>query len=941
MLKFLLLALLSMAVEANVLDAPLSTPDFQQPPPELNWKKIDTRHFEVIFPQEIEAEAQRVAFVLERAYEFVARSLDAYPHKIPVVLHNQSTISNGFVTLAPRRSEWFVTPAIDPILTNTEWLKTLAIHEFRHVVQFQRARRSFNKIYEMLLGEVGLALGLGLSFPPWFYEGDAVGIETALTQGGRGRLPLFDRDLRTLLLEGERYSYDKAHLGSYENFVPNMYVYGYFYTSYMRNHYGDLFLARLTGQATHQSYNPYTFYNSAERAMQRSFEDFYEGVMQELLTEWRKRFDELKPTPLTVKNLGPRPGWTNYFYPQQTDQGKVLALKQGLSHIRQFVLLNGPEEEVLFYPGILMHEFPYKLRRNKFAFTELELDPRWGLRDFTRLRVYDLDKRDFVLDLRWSKLRLPVISHDGEWLAAVEWNERQEQSIVVLDLNGRLLARRPFAKDQIITSIDWTGPDSLALVVKSFDDLKRIVGLAIDSGEEQELLPKTNTNLGFLTAEEGVVLFESPESGIDNLFVLSEKGARQLTSARFGAYAPHLKNGQLYFNDYTVDGMNVVQKELPWDEEQKSSGSFYPIYEKFAAAEGAESLAQQLASPETYEVQDYSQVGKAINLHSWVILAPPLSNQVTLAGYSRDVLNKFTLGAGATHNLNESTTEGFVTANWQHRYPVFDIRAAYGSRRQFIWRNNEFGYNRWEEGSAELGISVPWNRITGRFNQSFTARAFSKLMLVNNRVGLGQARLNDGAMHSPGAQLMYGILARQARRDILPPLGLMLIGHLEEGRDISGNDQGGGMRMLDARFYLPGVLPHHHFYHQHAYEWKRDDDYQYAGGVRGPRGTEMVFLNELFKYSANYTFPLYNPDWNWGGYVYFRRFIANVFYDEMGGRYRSIHIRRASTGAEFILETNFFRLALPIQWGVRRNIIVAGPEADSLEIFFMTGLGSF
>jgi hypothetical protein len=939
MMHLLLILCLSLMGQANILEAPLSTPDFQQPPPELDWRKIDTEHFEVIFPVEIEPQAQRVAFMLEKSYDFVTRSLEAYPRKIPIVLHNQSISSNGFVTLAPRRSEWYVTPSVDPILTNTEWLKTLAIHEFRHVVQFEKLRKNFNSVYEVLLGEVGLALGLGLSLPPWFFEGDAVGIETALTQGGRGRLPMFDRDLRTLLLSGEQYSYDKTHLGSYQHYIPNYYIYGYFYTSYMRNHFGDMFLSWVADQATHHSYNPFTFYNSAQRGLQQSFESFYADVMRELSTEWQKRYDELKPTPFLVKNLVARPGWTNYYYPQVTQDGKILALKQGLSHIRQFVLVSGQQEERLFYPGILMNEFPHKLRKDKFAFTELELDSRWGLRDFSRLKVYDLQQRKFILDQRWTKLRLPALDQSAEKIAVIEWDQLQQQSLLVLNLAGQELMRVALPKDQVVTSLDWLNEQTVVMVVKGYDDQKQIQQLELPSQKMREVLPKTNFNIGFLTVDEGQILFESPQSGIDNIFQVTKAGAKQLTSAKFGAYAPHLSQGKLIYNDYTVSGMDMVEKTLDWDEEQKSQDSFYPIFEKFALKEGAASLAEQLSNPETYETKKYSQVGNAINLHSWMIMAPPLSAEIILAGYSRDILNKFTLGAGASHNMNERTTQGFVTANWQHNYPVIDMRAAYGSRRQLL--ETASGDNKWEEGSAELGLSIPWFNIAGRFNQAFTMRAFTKLLMVTNRIEAGPARLNNGAMHSPGAEFDYSIMARGARRDIFAPWGLMLRGYLEEGRDFTGNDQGGAIRHVDSRFFLPGLLMHHHFYHQYAYEWKRDNAYQYASAVSAPRGTRMNFLNELFKYSANYTFPIYNPDWNWGGYLYFRRFMFNGFYDEMSGRYGSNHSRRATTGLEFILETNFFRLAFPVQWGLRRNFILSGPENDSYDLFIMTGLGSF
>ena len=102
----LLISYLSQAV----IEAPILGIDYQQNPSEMKWKHLTTEHFDVIFPVELEKEAQRVGHLLETAYPFVTRSLETKPPRIPLILQNQSLESNGFVTLAPRRSEWYVTP---------------------------------------------------------------------------------------------------------------------------------------------------------------------------------------------------------------------------------------------------------------------------------------------------------------------------------------------------------------------------------------------------------------------------------------------------------------------------------------------------------------------------------------------------------------------------------------------------------------------------------------------------------------------------------------------------------------------------------------------------------------------------------------------------------------------------------------------------------------
>lgn len=934
--------MLSVCSFADVIEAPAMLIDYEQNPSDIEWKKIETDHFQVIFPKSIEKQAQRVTHLLETAYPLVTRSLQISPKKISLILQNQSTVSNGFVTLAPRRSEWYVTPSIDPELTNTEWLKTLSVHEFRHVVQMQKTRQGFNKVFEIILGEIGQALGIGLTVPPWFLEGDAVGMETALTKGGRGRLPLFERDLRALLLSDRKYDYDKAHLGSYQDYIPNHYVYGYFYTSYMRNKHGDLFLSQIMDKATRRSFNPLTIYNSYEFLTGVKFEEFYKSTMQDLIKNWKEKEALLSITPYEVKNLFVQNDWVNYLYPQAVGKDKYFALKKGLSYIDQFIVTDGEKEKTVFYPGVLQNEYPYKVRSGKVAYVEWEIDPRWGYRDYSRIRVYDLKEKKHVADLRQTKGRLAVLDHSGEFILYVDWDVNQGQHIIVRKLDGKQVYRLSYPTEKVITSIDWLTHNEVVMVVKDLDDQKEVVKLSLLNQEETVLLPKTITNLGFLSANDGRVLIESPTSGIDNIFEVTNGSLVQLTSARFGAYAPSVAHDQLIYNDYTAYGMNIVTKKLPWDEKQESSDSFVPVFEKFAASESKGDLDKNFFESEKYPVADYSQVKSAVNLHSWLLLAPPLSSIITVQGLSRDIMNKFSLSAGANYDLNEKEAQGFVTAAWSHYYPVFDLRAAYGGRNHNILENGVTEVkDHWEEGTFEGGMQVPWRKIMGRFTHSFNVRTFGKVIKVINKRSSDPSEVTNGALFSPGAEAQYSFLSRLARRDLNPKWGLALMGHFEEGKDITGKDMRGSIASTDSRLYLPGILKHHSFFHQFAYEKQRDNLYQYSSYIYRPRGTKNIFLEEAHKYSGNYLFPLAYPDWHMSRYAYFKRVSMNLFYDELSGNYSSFNYHAASTGWEVLVDTHFFRIFIPITLGVRGSYVLYGDKKSNNYEIFVTTLGGY
>ena len=185
-----------------------------QNPPSVKFKQINTTQFQIIYPTLLESEAQRMANVLTHIIDDVSKSLGQKPKPISIILQSQGVVSNGFVQMAPRRSEFYTIPGQE--FDAQDWLNSLAVHELRHVVQFDKLAPNLKA---PLFEELKLAI-FGINLPPWFFEGDAVGIETILTKAGRGRQPNFELVLRTNELAGNKFSYSKNYFGSFKNYTP-------------------------------------------------------------------------------------------------------------------------------------------------------------------------------------------------------------------------------------------------------------------------------------------------------------------------------------------------------------------------------------------------------------------------------------------------------------------------------------------------------------------------------------------------------------------------------------------------------------------------------------------------------------------------------------------------------------------------------------------------
>jgi len=174
-------------------------------PPRLKFYQLNTDTVRIIFPKELERQAREVAGLTHVLARQSPAMLGNRLTKYDVVLQNQTTLSNAYVGIAPRRSEYYMMPELSNLeLTSLPWHQTLAIHEFRHVEQFSNFNRNVQRTLGFFLGQEGQALAMGAAVPDWFWEGDAVWQETVSTRQGRGALPHFMNAYRSLWTDGKK-----------------------------------------------------------------------------------------------------------------------------------------------------------------------------------------------------------------------------------------------------------------------------------------------------------------------------------------------------------------------------------------------------------------------------------------------------------------------------------------------------------------------------------------------------------------------------------------------------------------------------------------------------------------------------------------------------------------------------------------------------------------
>ena len=931
----------------------------QQSPPGLDWRQIRTGRFTVIFPAQITAEAQRVANTLEHIHGPVALTLREPPRRLDLVLVNQTARANGFVALAPRRSVWFSTPPQDAGRLSGEWYQLLAVHEMRHVVQFDRLRQGIVRLGWLLYGELGQAAASYLLVPPWFWEGDAVGVETALSETGRGRMPRFGLHIRALLLSGRRYSYYKAHHRSYRDWYPSHYPLGYYLTTYVRRHHGAGIWDKVLGSTTRWGFLPVTLPYSFSFALRQhtgaSAAGTYERAMDELSALWRTQQQGLATTPLRILPGQDDSGlWTNYRFPQPLADGSVLASRSGLADPPTLVRLHpdGREERLRFHQPL----GGLRAGGGLAAWNRSTPDRRWGFRDYSDVMVLDIDSGRTRQLTHKAKLFAPAPSPDGARIAAVEFGPDRRCHLVLLETaSGAEAARFPAPDGVLWRTPAWSEDGRHIAVVRQDEGGNSLERIDAENGRGEIVLPRTHADIGWPVFRGPYLLFDLPHAGFDNIHALHlPSGIRyQVTSRPLAATHAAVAGDSLLFQEYTVDGYRIAAMPLdpeawtPVEQVEDRRARYYePLIEQEQGGPVLAGIPQMV-----YPVSEYRPLGNLLKVHSWSF--SPAAPDYALTLISSDLLGLSSMSGGVEYNSNENAFGVVGDLSLAAWYPVLGLGGRWEERvGEYVIRTREREggrlevkerevTDRWSEKSLSAGVGLPLNLSRGPWRSSLHLGARAEWTDIAGRDDL----------HRPGDDLYWpdpGSVRQQAR-DILTsshngrfaPLTYRLAFERQRRpapRDLApvrtqslqlvyrhtplAGDYAGTLLSGRAGLRFPGLAAHHGLELTGGFEWQDPGaaealPYRFASEQPFVRGYGYRFHRRFYRGTVNYALPLLYPDWNVGALAYFQRLKLRLFYDRGRGEGGSRPARTyESAGAELTTDFHLFTLPIPLDMGL-------------------------
>jgi hypothetical protein len=465
--------------------------DYGSEPARIRWKTARTSHYQLIYPASNDSLARCYAQYLEQIYPYMGKTIGrSAVRAFPVVLHSGNMLSNGLVAWAPRRMELLTTPSSEASYSQS-WAKHLTLHESRHVLQMYKLSQGLFRPLYVLLGEQ--TAGIASAFiPEWFFEGDAVATETAMSNSGRGRTPEFSMAYRSQMLSDRRfYSYDKWASGSYRDYTGDYYALGYHLTAFARYRYGADTWERVTSRYTRRFFHLPPFSKALKYVTGVRPPELFEETFRFLHREWTAQDSVYHRSGFgaTLRYVTPPPRrYTSYTDLQVLEDSSILAIKTSLDEIASLVMIKGGNEKRLCFPGRINSRI--LAVRDRVYWTEYVPGLRWTHENYSVLKYYDLLSRQIVTVTPGARFLAPALSKTGRIAVLSQPSVAGVNRVVALLLpeaeasrhnrafrDGRLWSENDApgdrkVRDENLRSADGLGGENLRSVDDAPDDRK-------------------------------------------------------------------------------------------------------------------------------------------------------------------------------------------------------------------------------------------------------------------------------------------------------------------------------------------------------------------------------------------------------------------------------------------------------------------------------------
>jgi len=890
-------------------------------PPSHKWKQINTDSARIIFPAGADSMAQRVAAIVHQLASRKPISLGDRLKKINIVLQNKTTIPNGYVGLGPFRSEFFLTPFPGNFEEGSvSWTELLALHEYRHVQQFNNFYRGLSRLMYFLFGEEGYSLAINAAIPGWFYEGDAVYIETLLSEQGRGRLPLFTNAFPALWQEGKNYSWMKLRNGSLKDYVPNHYYLGYLLVNYGVEKYGPDFWKKVTQDASAFKGLFYPFQQAIKRHTGKEFKDFRKAALE----FYRER--SMKKQAGEANEILPanKKYVSSYFDPQNDENGRLIYQKNSYRHRPAFYIRDSSGERRLKVRDISLED-QFSYGAGKIVYSAYARHPRWGWQDYSVIKMLDIESGKERKLTNRSKYFTPDISPSGTQVAAVQIEPNGKSELHLLSsADGRIVKRIHSSEIMLFTDPKYIDDSSLVMAVRLKDGKMALALVESETGNLFRLTPPSFNVLGSPAPSNDIIYFTASFGGNDDVFALkmSDRKLFRITNGPLGNYFVYARQNELTWSAFTAEGYQLRKATIdPAEWTEVSMNEVETLIDPFPVSRGGEFGAPVKYIPaREFGVTDYKKTTGFFNFHSW---RPYYSDPIfTFSVYGENILNTLQTEIYYQYHLDDRTSGMGFNAVYGGFFPYLNLGGEYTFERSDSLGNR---LRHWDQLDTYIGLTIPLNSASGKTFKSF--RLGSNYVLRNEfNKGFHKDSIGNNRFSYLHHFISWSAQVQSAVQHIYPRLGYgFSANHRHAITDLDGYQL-----ISNAHIYLPGLLSNHSVVLTGSFQ-QRDTLSQvvYSNRFAYSRGYTGRYFSRMWRLSGNYNLPIFYPDWGFANILYFQRLRGNLFFDftKIYSRDKTITRDQRSVGIELMVDTKWWN-EYPLSFGVRFSHLLDPDQFD-------------
>ncbi len=885
--------------------------EFGGNPPSIKWQQINIPAARVIFPKGLDSLASRVANIIDYMNRDIAPTIGLKQKKINIVLQNQTTISNGYVGLAPFRSEYYLTPDQNSFeLGSLRWTDQLAIHEYRHVQQYNNFDVGLTKFFHTVFGEGGQAVLSTLTVPNWFYEGDAVFNETLVSRQGRGRLPFYFNGYRALWSADKNYTWMKLRNGSYQDFVPDHYPLGYMLVAYGREKYGDDFWKKTTQDAAAVKS---TFRGAIKKYSGLSYPQF----RTQALNYFKKQF-----SAEDKKEQQPQHFVGNEEFPAFINDTSFIYVKSSYSKVHQFVLRTGTEEKVVrIRDASLDNQFSY--RNGKIVYAAYRQNIRWAYQDYSSLQLLDIGTGTQKTIVKRSKYFSPDLSEDGKTIIAVLQSPQGKSELHLISAStGKVIQIVPNPQNLVYTYPKFLDGQTVISAVRNTKGMMSLAKINLGNGETSNLTTYSFRVIGFPAIRKDTVYFTASAEKNDQLYMLllSDKKLYRLQNktlnTEIGNYQATVNRHAILYNSFTASGFRLHQiekSEIEWQPVAETGLALLPADLNISNLEKNNANLLAAVPNHIFPVKKYPGLSHLFNFHS---LEPSFSDpDYTLSLVGENILNTFQPKIYGTYNRNEGYKQIGFDAVYGGLFPYFSGGISYTLDRRALYRGNNIY---WNETQFQGGISVPLTFNNGR---TFSNLVFGSNYVYNQSAYTGtfQALFGTQAYSYLDNTIRFNSQNQKAYQQIYPGFAQSItLNYKTAISHFSANQF-----LANAYFYFPGFFKNNSFVINAAHQQHDGTNglSLFSNQLPFSRGYTAENLRQMNKLAANYHFPVAYPDAGFVNFFYLLRIRANVFYDhtraaDVYANGQAFKANFRSAGTEVYFDSSLWN-ELPFTFGFR------------------------